>query len=132
MRGVQKLGFDAIAAAWLHRAALPLPLDLLLPAGATALASNLINNLPAALLARGILEQSGAGEPAIYGALLGADLGPNVTIFGSLATLLVLASARKRGEDLRGKDLLRVGLIVTPLVLLGACAALWLSFALVR
>lgn len=58
---------------------------------------------------------------------MGGNLGgPHVTLFGSLATMLVLTTARRRGEDVGGGDFLRVGVIVTPLVLAGA--ALWLSF----
>jgi len=49
-----------------------------------------------------------------------------------LATLLVLTAARKKGEDLRALDFLRIGLMVTPLTLLAATLTLWLSFLVVR
>ena len=60
--------------------------------------------------------------------MLGTNIGPNMTLSGSLATLLVLTAARKKGEDVRALDFLKVGLLVTPLTLLTALFALWLSF----
>lgn len=81
------------------------------------------------LLARETREQAHASAPAIYGALLGTYLGPNVTLVGSLATLLVLASAKKKGVELGAKDLLRVSLATTPL---GTALALSLTFFVVR
>lgn len=132
VRAVDKLGLTELGAAWLARSHLAAPLDVLVPAGATAVASNLINNLPAALLARGVLTAAHAPEPSVYGALLGADIGPNITIFGSLATILVLSEARKKGEDLGGMDILRVGIKVTPQVLLAAALVLSGTYLLVR
>ena len=132
VRAVDKLGLTEMGAAWITQSHLAAPLDVLVPASATALASNLINNLPAALLARGVLTAAHAPDPSVYGALLGADIGPNITIFGSLATILVLSEARKKGEDLGGMDILRVGIRVTPLVLLAASLALSGTYLLVR
>jgi len=97
-------------------------------AGGAGLAANLVNNIPAALLARGVLRLAHAHPPLIYAALLGTNIGPNLTLSGSLATLLVLTAARKKGEDLRAADFFKVGLLVTPLTLLAAVLALWLTF----
>ena len=60
---------------------------MIVPSLVTTFASNLINNLPAGLLARTTLEHGHASAPTIYGALPG----PNITLVGSRATLLVLA-----------------------------------------
>jgi arsenical pump membrane protein len=89
-------------------------------AAATAVVSNGVNNLPGALLARSVLEQAGAPPRLIFGALIGADIGPNITIVGSLATILVLAVARGPGERVGSRDLFRVGAVVTPVALLAA------------
>ena len=51
-----------------------------------------------------------------------------MTLFGSLATMLVLSTARRKGEEIRGLDFFKVGMIVTPLTLLAAAARLWLAF----
>jgi arsenical pump membrane protein len=132
VRAALDVGLRQLSDTWFARISPPAPLDVLVPSLVTTVTSNLINNLPAGLLARGTLEHGHASEPAIYGALLGTNLGPNVTLVGSLATLLVLSSARKKGVDLGAKDLLRVGLFTTPLVLLGAGLALSFTFLLVK
>jgi Na+/H+ antiporter NhaD/arsenite permease-like protein len=46
----------------------------------------------------------------------------------ALATMLVPTTARKKGEEIRGLDFFKVGTIVTPLTLLAAAVALWLTF----
>jgi arsenical pump membrane protein len=132
VRAALDAGLRQLSEAGFTRVSPPPPLDVIVPSLVTTFASNLINNLPAALLARGTLEQGHASEPAIYGALLGSNLGPNITIVGSLATLLVLGSAKKKGVDLGAKDLLRIGGITTPLVLLAAGLSLSLTFLVVR
>ncbi|MFS8069393.1 MAG: ArsB/NhaD family transporter [Byssovorax sp.] len=131
VRAVLDVGLQHVSETWFARVSPPPPLDVLVPALVTTFASNLINNLPAGLLARETLEHGHASAPAIYGALLGTNLGPNVTLVGSLATLLVLSSAKKKGVELDAGDLLRAGLITTPLVLLGAALSLSLTFLVV-
>ena len=76
--------------------------------GLAGLASNLVNNIPAALLARDILQTAHAHSPVIYSVLIGMNIGPNLTLFGSLATMMVLTTARKKGEDIRGLDFFKV------------------------
>ncbi len=132
VRAALGVGLRQLSDTWFARISPPPPLDVLVPSLVTTFTSNLINNLPAALLARGTLEHGHASDPAIYGALLGTNLGPNITLVGSLATLLVLSSAKKKGVDLGAKDLLRVGLYTTPLVLLGAGLSLSLTFLVVK
>ena len=132
VRAALDVGLRHLSDTWFARVSPPPPLDVLVPSAVTMFASNLINNLPAALLARGTLQHGHASEAAIYGALLGTNLGPNLTLVGSLATLLVLSSAKKKGVDLGAKDLLRVALVTTPLVLLGAGLTLSLSFLIVK
>lgn len=128
--GVENLGLTVHAAAGLTRLPSPL-LRLLAVAGGAGAASNIVNNIPAALLARPVLQQAHGGAPLVYAALLGTNIGPNITLSGSLATLLVLTAARKKGENVRALDFLRIGLIVTPLTLLAAALTLWLSFVIV-
>ncbi len=128
MGGVENLGLAGRMASWLvHWKPSPL-VGMAATAGASGLASNIVNNIPAALLARSVLQQSHAGLPLVYSALLGTNIGPNLTLTGSLATLLVLTAARKKGQEVRGGDFFKVGLLVVPLTLLAAIAALWLTF----
>ncbi len=125
IRGVENLGLARLLVPAVGRlAARPLWLALPVTAGATAVASNAVNNLPAVLAARSILEQAHAPQPLLLAALIGADVGPNVTIVGSLATVLVLTVARSRGEPVGARELLRAGALVTPVAVLGAALAL--------
>jgi len=132
VRGVENLGLAMQASDWLAVWGRPqLTLILATTAGA-GLASNIVNNIPAALLARGILQTAHAQQPGIYSALIGTNIGPNLTLCGSLATMLVLTTARKRGEEVRGLDFFKIGLIVTPLTLLAAALTLWVTFLVVK
>jgi arsenical pump membrane protein len=129
VRGVEHLGFAGFAAAWIERHARSPFTGIAAGAAGTAVAANVMNNLPAALLARGVIADAHAAQPVVYGALLGANIGPNVVPFGSLATMLVLAVARKKGLPIRGVEVLKTGIWMTPLVLLAAIVALAVSFA---
>ncbi|MDB4985420.1 MAG: Na+/H+ antiporter NhaD and related arsenite permease, partial [Myxococcaceae bacterium] len=79
----------------------------------TGAASNVVNNLPAALLARDALQAGHAPLPMVYGALLGTNLGPNILVSGSLATMLVLSRARESDDAPSNADVFWVGLRVT-------------------
>jgi arsenical pump membrane protein len=125
VRAVENLGLEAPAVAFLRSSHSTLAV-LLGTTSATALLSNVVNNLPAVLLARGVLSDAGAGPAAVYGVLLGANVGPCLGVYGSLATVLVLAEARRRGVVVRGMELGRLGLWLTPLMLAAGVLALWL------
>jgi arsenical pump membrane protein len=125
IRAVENLGLARLLVPAVTRlSARPLWVSLPAVAVATAVASNAVNNLPAVLAARSILEQARAGEPLVLAALIGADVGPNVTIVGSLATVLVLTVARARGEEVGARDLLRAGGLLTPVAVLTAALVL--------
>jgi arsenical pump membrane protein len=125
IRGVENLGLARLLVPVVQRlSGRPLWVSLPAVAGATAVASNTVNNLPAILAARSILEQAHAREPLLLAALIGADVGPNVTIVGSLATVLVLTVARSRGETVGARDLLRAGGLLTPVAVLAAALVL--------
>ena len=85
-----------------------------------AFACNAVNNLPMGLLAGTVAQ--GAHLPAqVTGALLiGVDLGPNLSVTGSLATILWLVAIRREGEDVSAWKFLAVGSLVMPLALLAS------------
>ena len=86
--------------------------------------SNLMNNLPSGLLAGGALKTVQV-HPFIRDAvLIGVDLGPNLSVTGSLATVLWLIALRREGEQISGWKFLKVGLIVMPPALFLATIAL--------
>lgn len=91
-----------------------------------ALASNGLNNLPMGLIA-GAAVQAGQVGSALQGAItIGVDLGPNLSITGSLATILWLTALRREGVEVSGWQFLRLGVLVMPVALLMALAGLLL------
>lgn len=98
-----------VAAALTHAAA---HLSPAAQSAALALLCNLVNNLPAGLLAGKIL--AGAAPHAQAAALIAVDIGPNLSITGSLATLLWLDAVRRDGESISGWRFLRLGLVIMP------------------
>jgi arsenical pump membrane protein len=91
-----------------------------------AIADNLINNLPTGLIASAVGATVGAG-PRVSGALLmSVDIGPNLSITGSLATILWLIALRREGAELSALRFLKLGIVVMPPALLSAVAASFL------
>lgn len=92
-----------------------------------ALASNIMNNLPVGLIASSALRDMGSGgtQSGLAGALLiGVDLGPNLSITGSLATILWLLALRREGQIVGFWRFLRLGALVMPPALILALSAL--------
>ena len=132
VQGLENLGIVGAASRWLSGMKPASPENLLATAGATALASNIMNNLPAALIARSVLLSSHAHTNTILAALVGADAGPMVTPFGSLATMLVLALARREGEEVRIREFVMLGLWAVPLIVVATALGLALNTAFAR
>jgi len=132
VQGLENLGIVAASSTWLAEMKPGSAEKLLTTAAATALASNLMNNLPAALIARSVLLRSHAHMGTVLAALVGTNVGPMVTPFGSLATMLVLAFARRDGEEVRTGELVLLGLWAGPVIVVITVLALALTFAFVR
>ncbi|HTV12765.1 MAG TPA: SLC13 family permease [Acidimicrobiales bacterium] len=104
--------------------------SLFAEAGIAAVLANVMNNLPAVLL---LLPAAAAiGAPAVLAVLVGVNAGPNLTYFGSLATLLWKRVLHQRGERVAVLEFSHLGALSVPLVLLASTLALWLSLKLVR
>jgi arsenical pump membrane protein len=88
-----------------------------------ALVSNLMNNLPAGLVASAAIAQAHPPRKLVDALLIGVDLGPNLSITGSLATILWLTAIRREGEEIGFLRFLKIGAIVMPPALLLAIAA---------
>jgi len=131
VQGLENLGIVGVETGWFAAMKAGSPEKLLAVAGATAFTSNIMNNLPAALIARSVLLRSHAHMGMVMAALIGADVGPMITPFGSLATMLVLAFARRDGVEVRAGRLVMLGLWAVPLIVLLTTLTLVLSFALV-
>jgi arsenical pump membrane protein len=94
-----------------------------LAGGAAALLSNLANNLPIGLVAGSVGQMADLPTQTRAALLIGVDLGPNLSVTGSLATMLWLVALRREGEHVSALAFLRLGVLVMPPALL---AALWL------
>jgi arsenical pump membrane protein len=88
-----------------------------------ALVSNLMNNLPAGLLVSTAIAKAHPPQKLVDALLIGVDLGPNLSITGSLATILWLTAIRREGEDIGFFKFLKIGALVMPPALLLALGA---------
>ena len=85
---------------------------------AVGLLSNVMNNLPSGLLTGGALQASQVPSYLHSAVLIGVDLGPNLSVTGSLATVLWLIALRREGEAISSWQFLRIGALVMPPALL--------------
>jgi arsenical pump membrane protein len=92
-----------------------------------AVACNLINNLPAGLIAGSALTAAHAPIPVASAVLVGVDLGPNFSVTGSLATILWLTALRRDGIEVSAWSFLKLGVVVTLPALAAALAAVAVS-----
>ena len=92
-----------------------------------AFASNLMNNLPAGLIAASAVQQAHVPDQVTSAILIGVDLGPNLSITGSLATILWLTALRREGLSVSFGAFLKIGLLVMPPALLLSLATVYLS-----
>jgi arsenical pump membrane protein len=99
--------------------------SLLAVAVVAAVLANLVNNLPAILLL--LPAAAAAGPGTVLAALVGVNVGPNLTYVGSLATLLWRRLLRERDADPPAAEFLRLGAVSVPAALAAATLALWLA-----
>jgi arsenical pump membrane protein len=55
-----------------------------------------------------------------HAVLIGIDLGPNLSVTGSLATILWLIALRREGIAISAWEFLKVGFVVMPLALIAS------------
>jgi arsenical pump membrane protein len=89
-----------------------------------AIASNLVNNLPMGLIAATTSQIAQVPIHVTGAILIGVDLGPNLSVTGSLATILWLIALRREGEHVGAARFLKLGLAVMPPALLLSLLAL--------
>jgi len=91
--------------------------------------SNVMNNLPSGLLAGRALQTMQVAPHIRDSVLIGVDLGPNLSVTGSLATVLWLIALRREGEQVSGWTFLKTGALVMPAALLLAALSVSLFSA---
>jgi arsenical pump membrane protein len=125
VEGVEHTGVLRVMARMLHDAAAASPQATAAGVGAiVAFASNLLNNLPTGLVAATVSQNAGVPFQVTSGLLIGVDLGPNLSVTGSLATILWLIALRREGEAVTAWQFLKLGMIVMPPALLAALSAM--------
>ena len=102
----------------------------MLTAGASGvlvgLVCNLVNNLPAGLVAGTAVHAANVPSSVASSVLIGVDVGPNLSVTGSLATILWLSALRREGIRVRARDFFRLGVLIMPPALgLALAAVLW-------
>jgi arsenical pump membrane protein len=83
-------------------------------------ANNLVNNLPLGLIAGGTIQAAHVKGLLAHAVMIGIDLGPNLSVTGSLATILWLLALRKEKLDVSVWKFLQVGMIAMPIALAAA------------
>ncbi len=96
-----------------------------------AIGTNLINNVPMAVVLTSALHgvqytSASTRLGLIVATIFGCDLGPNLTTVGSLATVLWLLILRRRNLEVSGLDYFKIGIMVTPLMLVAGALTIWL------
>jgi arsenical pump membrane protein len=84
------------------------------------IANNLLNNLPVGLIAGGAVHAAHVHGLLAHAVLMGVDLGPNLSVTGSLATILWLIALRREQLDVSVGSFLRVGLLAMPAAMAAA------------
>jgi arsenical pump membrane protein len=90
-----------------------------------AIGCNLVNNLPAGLVAGRVVEIAHVPEKVRAAVLIGVDLGPNLSVTGSLATILWLTALRREGLRVSAWQFLKLGALVMPPALVLAIAGVF-------
>jgi arsenical pump membrane protein len=118
---VESIGALNITQHWLHQAeALPPAAGALVTGFVVGIANNLVNNLPLGLIAGATMQAAHVQGLIANAILIGVDLGPNLSITGSLATILWLLALRKEKLDISFGRFLKVGAIAMPAALLAS------------
>ncbi len=88
-----------------------------------AFVSNLINNLPAGLIASSAVQSAHVSDQVTRAVVIGVDVGPNLSVTGSLATILWLVALRREDHSVGFGTFLKLGIVVMPPALFLAIGA---------
>jgi arsenical pump membrane protein len=121
VEGIERTGVLAPLGHFIASRGADAPGSTALAAGAVAaVVCNLVNNLPLGLIAGTLASGSHLSAPVTGAMLIGVDLGPNLSVTGSLATILWLLALRREGQEISAWKFLALGVLVMPPALLAA------------
>ena len=112
--------YTSAALAWVEK--LPAAIGALLTGMVVGFGNNIVNNLPLGLIAGSTLNAAHVQGVIENAVLIGIDLGPNLSVTGSLATILWLIAMRREGLHVDFITFLKVGVIAMPVALILALA----------
>lgn len=121
VRSIGALRLTTAALRWAEH--LPAVPGALLTSFTVGIGNNIVNNLPLGLLAGATLHTAHTHGLMADAILIGVDLGPNLSVTGSLATILWLIALRKEKLNVSFGNFLKVGAIAMPCALLVSMAA---------
>jgi arsenical pump membrane protein len=90
---------------------------------AVGFGTDIVNNLPLGLITGAALRTVPLQPMLAKVVLIAIDLGPNLSITGSLATILWLTAIRREGLDVSGWQFFKIGVIIMPISLVFAILA---------
>jgi arsenical pump membrane protein len=85
-----------------------------------AVLSNGMNNLPVGLMSGAAIRHAQETSAVAHAILIGVDLGPNLSVTGSLATILWLIALRREGVEITAWQFFKVGMIAMPVALIAS------------
>ena len=128
LEAVERAGLARVAVHTLQAvAAWPRPASVFGLGLGIGVLDNLANNLPVGMLAGAAVSGAKVHTTLTGAVLIAVDLGPNLSVTGSLATILWLTRIRREGAEIRGTRFLKAGLIAMPLAIVASLAALLLE-----
>jgi arsenical pump membrane protein len=109
------LKVSAAAIEWAEK--LPAISGAMVTAGVVGVGNNLVNNLPLGLIAGSTLKATHVHGLIANAVLIAVDLGPNLSVTGSLATILWLIALRREGLHVDFRRFLKLGAVAMPIAL---------------
>lgn len=125
--GLKNAGLTEIIALWITDLSAQGTVTAVVGTGfLSAIISSIMNNMPTIMIMDIAIDHVGyiGNEALVYANILGSNLGPKMTPIGSLATLLWLHVLAQKGVKITWGQYMKVGLVITPPVLLVALLGL--------
>jgi len=125
--GLKNAGFTDVIASWIVALQGQGQTVAIIGTGfLSGIISSVMNNMPTIMVMDIAIDKVGyvGNEALVYANILGSNLGPKMTPIGSLATLLWLHVLAQKGVKIGWGEYMKVGLVITPPVLLIALLGL--------